>query len=85
MDVIGRVLDTGEMVLREVGRGALAHVYLVSDGTAVRALKLLPEGRVDRADHEFRVAHGLDRWVRAQGASQISELIGAVRLPESAR
>jgi hypothetical protein len=60
MDVIGRVLDTGEMVLREVGRGALAHVYLVSDGTAVRALKLLPEGRGDRADHEFRVAHGLD-------------------------
>jgi serine/threonine protein kinase len=60
VDVIGRVLATGEMVLREVGRGALAHVYLVSDGASVRALKLLPAGREDRADHEYRVAHGLD-------------------------
>lgn len=60
MDPIGRRLETGETVLREVGRGALARVYLVSDGAAVRALKLLPPGRADRADHEFRVAHGLD-------------------------
>lgn len=60
MDVVGRRLDTGETVLREVGRGALARVYLVSDGASVRAFKLLPEGRADRADHEWRVAHGLD-------------------------
>ncbi|MDF1522423.1 MAG: serine/threonine-protein kinase [Trueperaceae bacterium] len=59
-DVIGRRLATGETVLREIGRGALARVYLVSDGTSVRALKLLPIGREGRAEHEHRVAHGLD-------------------------
>lgn len=60
MEVLGRRLPTGETVIREIGRGALARVYLVSDGTSVRALKLLPVGRASRADHEHRVAHGLD-------------------------
>ncbi len=59
MEVLGRRLPTGETVLREVGRGALARVYLVSDGSSLRALKLLPAGHAARADHEHRVAHGL--------------------------
>ncbi len=59
MEVLGRRLPTGETVLREVGRGALARVYLVSDGSSLRALKLLPEGHDARADHEHRVAHAL--------------------------
>ena len=60
MEPIGQRLSTGEMLLREVGRGALARVYLVSDGHGVRALKLLPAGQDARADHEHRMAHDLD-------------------------
>jgi len=56
--VIGQRLPSGEMVLREVGRGASARVYLVSDGASVGALKLLPPGHEARADQEFRIAHG---------------------------
>jgi eukaryotic-like serine/threonine-protein kinase len=59
MEPIGQRLATGEMLLREVGRGALARVYLVSDGRGVRALKLLPVGQVARADHEHAMAHDL--------------------------
>jgi eukaryotic-like serine/threonine-protein kinase len=59
MEPIGARLATGEVVLREVGRGALARVYLVSDGRDVRALKLLPAGLRARAEHEFRMAHDL--------------------------
>jgi serine/threonine protein kinase len=57
-DVIGERLPSGEMVLREVGRGASARVYLVSDGASVGALKLLPPGQEARADHEHRIASG---------------------------
>lgn len=57
--MIGQRLATGEMLLREVGRGALARVYLVSDGHGVRALKLLPVGHAARADHEHAMAHDL--------------------------
>jgi len=56
--VIGQRLPSGEMILREVGRGASARVYLVSDGDSVGALKLLPPGSERRADHEFRIAAG---------------------------
>jgi eukaryotic-like serine/threonine-protein kinase len=59
MDPIGQRLASGEMLLREVGRGALARVYVVSDGRGVRALKLLPVGMAERADHEHRMAHDL--------------------------
>lgn len=57
-DVIGQRLPSGEMVLREVGRGASARVFLVSDGASVGALKLLPPGQELRADHEHRIASG---------------------------
>jgi serine/threonine protein kinase len=56
--VIGHRLPSGEMILREVGRGASARVYLVSDGDSVGALKLLPPGNEARAEHEFRIAAG---------------------------
>lgn len=59
MEPIGQRLESGETVLRQVGHGALARVYLVSDGHAVRALKLLPAGRAARAGHEYRMAHDL--------------------------
>jgi eukaryotic-like serine/threonine-protein kinase len=59
MDPIGQRLASGEMLLREVGRGALARVYVISDGRGVRALKLLPTGMGARADHEHRMAHDL--------------------------
>lgn len=59
MEPIGQRLASGEMLLREVGRGALARVYVVSDGRGVRALKLLPPGMAARADHEHRMARDL--------------------------
>ena len=56
---IGQRLESGETVLREVGRGALARVYLVSDGHDLRALKLLPPAHARRADHEHAIARDL--------------------------
>ena len=60
MGVLGSRLGDGDVVVREVGRGANAHVYLVSDGERVRALKLLPPGDEGRARHELRIAQRLD-------------------------
>jgi eukaryotic-like serine/threonine-protein kinase len=60
MDVIGVRLEDGDQVLREIGRGALARVYLVSDGERVSALKLLPLGHEGRVRHEFAIASTLD-------------------------
>jgi eukaryotic-like serine/threonine-protein kinase len=59
MNVIGARLDSGEQVLREIGRGAHARVYLVSDGVRVGALKLLPPRDAERARHEATIACGL--------------------------
>ncbi len=56
MDVIGARLDDGDLVIREVGRGASARVYLVSDGRRVRALKMLPSGDEARAAYELAIA-----------------------------
>jgi eukaryotic-like serine/threonine-protein kinase len=60
VDVIGARLDDGDLVIRELGRGAYAHVYLVSDGLRVRALKLLRAGDDARACHELAIAGGFD-------------------------
>jgi eukaryotic-like serine/threonine-protein kinase len=60
MSVIGVRLGEGEQVLREIGRGALARVYLISDGVRVRALKLLPRGREERVRHEVAIGRDLD-------------------------
>jgi len=58
--LIGTRLDDGDLVIREVGRGASAHVYLVSNGVRMRALKLLPGGDHARARHECSIAGELD-------------------------
>lgn len=60
MAVLGSRLADGDVVVREVGRGASAHVYLVSDGERVRAVKLLRAGEEARARHELRVAERLE-------------------------
>ncbi len=60
VEVIGSRLPDGDLVIREIGRGARAHVYLVSDGRRVRALKLLPNGDEARARHEHEIAGDFD-------------------------
>jgi len=60
MGVIGTRLADGDLVVHEVGRGARARVYLVSDGERRRALKLLRAGDEARAEHEYAVAREFD-------------------------
>lgn len=60
MALIGTRLDDGDLVIREIGRGASAHVYLVSNGVRMRALKLLPGGDHARARHECTIAGDFD-------------------------
>jgi eukaryotic-like serine/threonine-protein kinase len=60
MTILGSRVPGGDLVVREIGRGAVARVYLVSDGERVRALKLLPSGAEWRARHEHEIAHDLD-------------------------
>lgn len=81
-DAIGRRLATGETVLREIGRGALARVYLVSDGREVAALKLLPPGQERRCDHEHAVARDLDHphLLRSEARVEVAGWPG-LRLP----
>lgn len=59
MNLIGTRFGAGHQILREIARGTVAHVYLASDGRDVRAVKLFPPGRGDRADREFRFGRGL--------------------------
>ena len=59
MNVIGQSVE-GLQVLREVGKGALARVFLVSDGRIVKALKLFPEQHRARAERELRYGSGLE-------------------------
>jgi eukaryotic-like serine/threonine-protein kinase len=60
VDVIGTRFGDGLQVLREIGKGALARVYLVSDGRVVKAVKLFPPDHRDRADRELSIGRGLD-------------------------
>ncbi len=50
--LIGSRLDGGHQLLREIGRGSVARVYLASDGRDVLAVKVFPRHAVDRADRE---------------------------------
>lgn len=59
MNVIGQRFE-GLQVLREVGKGALARVFLVSDGRSVKALKLFPVEHRARAERELRYGAGLE-------------------------
>jgi len=60
VDVIGTRFGKGLQVLREIGKGALARVYLVSDGHVVKAVKLFPPTHRERAERELAIGHGLD-------------------------
>ena len=60
MDVIGTRFGDGLQVLREIGKGALARVYLVSDGRVVKAVKLFPVEHRERAERELSIGQGLD-------------------------
>lgn len=59
MGVIGARLDGGLQVLREIGRGAVARVYLASDGRRTEAVKLYPEDQRWRAERELRFGSDL--------------------------
>lgn len=60
MNVIGKRTEDGLQILREIGKGALARVYLVSDGRVAKALKLFPVEHRARAERELEVGHRLD-------------------------
>ena len=52
MNLIGTQFN-GYVVLREVARGALSRVFLVSDGTVVKALKVFPPEYPHHAEREL--------------------------------
>lgn len=58
---------------RDAAEFILVGATAVEIGTALFADPRIP----------IRVVHGLERWIRRQGATSIAELIGAVHLPES--
>ncbi len=75
VNVIGVRLADGDQVIREIGRGAYAHVYLVSDGRRVRALKLLRAGDLERARHELTIAGAFDH-PHVNRVDEVVELAG---------
>lgn len=60
MNLIGARFGDGFQLLREIARGASAHVYLASDGRRVRAVKVFPPGDEARADRELGFGGDLD-------------------------
>lgn len=73
--MIGRKLDNGLQVLREIARGTVARVYLLSDGAHVKAAKLFPAAYRQRAERELALGQNLnhphlnriDRWLELEG------------------
>lgn len=47
-------------LVREIGRGAVARVFLASDGSVVKAVKLVPPAHRVRAERELAIGRGLD-------------------------
>ena len=60
MDVIGARIPGGCQVLRQLARGAVARVFLASDGSTLKAVKLFPPEYRSRAEREFALGRGLD-------------------------
>ena len=58
--IIGTVVGDGLQVLRELDRGVSSRVYLASDGTVVKALKLFRKDRVARAESELAIGSQLE-------------------------
>lgn len=59
MNPIGATLGNFQLI-RQIGRGAVARVYLASDGTEIRAVKVFPEKHASRAEREFAFGSGLE-------------------------
>lgn len=59
MDVIGATFGEFQLI-RAIGKGAVAHVFLASDGQAVKAVKLFPPEYKARADRELTFGSDLD-------------------------
>jgi len=60
VNVIGTRFGEGLQILREIGKGAVARVYLVSDGQRVKAAKLFPPSHRPRAERELAIGGELD-------------------------
>jgi serine/threonine protein kinase len=59
VDVIGATFGEFQLI-RAIGKGAVAHVFLASDGQAIKAVKLFPPEFKARADRELVFGSGLD-------------------------
>ncbi|MEX2534975.1 MAG: serine/threonine-protein kinase [Trueperaceae bacterium] len=58
MNVIGQHFG-GYQVIREIGQGAVARVFLASDGRRAKAVKLFGPEHIDRARRELNYGRGL--------------------------
>lgn len=58
--IIGTIVGDGLQVLRELDRGVSSRVYLVSDGSIVKALKLFRKAHAARAEREIAIGSTLD-------------------------
>ena len=59
MKVIGANVGGNFRVVRQLARGTLARIFLVSDGKSVKVLKLFPPDFAARAERELRVGCSL--------------------------
>jgi eukaryotic-like serine/threonine-protein kinase len=53
MKLIGKRFEGGFRILHEIAKGAFAHVYLASNGEAVKAVKVFPQAYRRHAEREF--------------------------------
>ena len=60
MKVIGANVGGDFRVVRQLARGTLARIFLVSDGRSVKVLKLFPPDFAERAERELRVGCSLE-------------------------
>jgi eukaryotic-like serine/threonine-protein kinase len=60
VQLIGVSLDNGFQILRELAKGAHSRVYLISDGTRVKAAKLFLKAHAARAAEEYDYGHTLN-------------------------
>ena len=60
MRVIGANVGGDFRVVRQLARGTLARIYLVSDGRNIKVLKLFPVHFAERAERELRIGRNLE-------------------------
>lgn len=73
MNLIGTRFGADYQILREIARGAVARVYLASDGAHVKAVKVFPADQEARAEREYRTGSALDH-------PNLNPVLGRVRL-----